>query len=287
VVLLEPLVLAGAGVRPGQYSDVNMVDVAPTMAALLGASIPASSQGRVLTEMLALTQSQMAAVRERLQEQQGRLLGLYQAAIGQEASVEQGEDAVDAYQLALETARDARLNRERLPRAMLALPVLLFPLVLMWRRRGRGLVWTLGGSVLYVVLFNLRYALLDGRTYSLSSVHSADELIMYCAITASFALLVSWLVVSLPLRSLRRRPREASELTMALTLLIAYLLALPVLWSYVLNGATVTWMLPDMATMFLAFISLIQILIVGALGLLLSGLTAVIARVVQPRAASA
>jgi hypothetical protein len=253
--------------------------VAPTLAALLGASIPASSQGRVLTEMLTLTQDQLAAVRAALQEQQSRLLDLYQLAIGQEASLEQVDDPVSAHQRALETARDARLNRERLPRALLALPVLLFPLALVWRKRGSGLAWLLGGAVLYVLLFNLRYALLDARTYSLSSVHSADELIMYCAITASLALLLSWLLASLASRWFRRRPREASELTLALMLLIVYLLALPVLWSYVLNRTLVIWTLPDMASMFLAFISLIQILIVGALGLLLAGVAALLAKV--------
>lgn len=36
IVLKEPFVLVGAGVKPGNYGDVNMVDVAPTLAALLG-----------------------------------------------------------------------------------------------------------------------------------------------------------------------------------------------------------------------------------------------------------
>jgi hypothetical protein len=51
-----------------------------------------------------------------------------------------------------------------------------------------------------------------------------------------------------------------------------------VLWSFALNGATITWTLPDMGSTFLAFIALIQILLVAALGLVLTGLTALIAR---------
>jgi hypothetical protein len=131
---------------------------------------------------------------------------------------------------------------------------------------------------LYEVLFNLRYAVLDGRTYSLSSVVSADGLIQYCAITALVALAISWLVSSLGLKAFRRGPRRAGELVLGLTFITVYLLSLPVLWSFALNGAVVTWTLPAMGSTFLAFIALIQILLVAALGLVLAGLTALIAR---------
>lgn len=47
--------LAGAGVRPGVApQDPRHVDVAPTIAALLGIEPPAGSQGRVLDEALRL-----------------------------------------------------------------------------------------------------------------------------------------------------------------------------------------------------------------------------------------
>ena len=45
IVLLEPFVLVGKGVIPGDYGDVEMVDVAPTVAAILGTNIPATNQG--------------------------------------------------------------------------------------------------------------------------------------------------------------------------------------------------------------------------------------------------
>jgi hypothetical protein len=278
IVLLEPFVLVGAGVRPGQYGDVHMVDVAPTLAAMLGANIPASSQGHVLTEMLDLTQDQLGVIRGALEAQQGQLVNLYQAAIGRQVVVQPRQDTVAAHQFALEAARTVRLNAERLPRAILALAAVLLPGAVMLRKRGHELAWLLGGAVLYGVLFNTRYAVLDGRTYSLSSVVSADGLIQYCAITALIALVVSWLLVSLGLKAFRRGPRRAGELVLGLTLITVYLLSLPVLWSFALNGATITWTLPDMGSSFLAFIALIQILLVAALGLVLAGLTALIAR---------
>lgn len=278
IVLVEPFVLVGAGIKAGHYGDVDMVDVAPTLAALLGAHIPASSQGHVLTQLLDLSPDQERAIEGTLEVQQSQLVDLYQAAIGRQVAVEPGEDTVAVHQAALEAARTARLNAERLPRAILALAVVAIPAVVMFRRRGRELAWLVGGAILYVVLFNLRYAVLDGRTYSLSSVASADELLAYCAITALLAFVASWLVSSLGLRAFRHGARRASELVLALTFVTVYLVSLPVLWSFALNGALVTWTLPGVSSMFLAFISLIQILLVAVAGLVLSGLTALIAQ---------
>ncbi len=278
IVLVEPFVLVGAGVRPGQYGDVNMVDVAPTLAAMLGANIPASSQGHARAEMLTFTQGQLAAIQSALEAQQSQLVEAYQAAIGRQIDLEPGEDVVAAHQFTLDATRTARLNAERLPRAILALIAILCPAVVMFRMRGRELAWLVGGAVLYQVLFNFRYAVLDSRTYSLSSVASADEVILYCAVTALIALVVSWLVSSLGLQAFRRGPQRAGELALGLTLVTIYLLSFPVLWSFVLNGALIAWTLPDMGSMFLAFIALIQVLLVAALGVLLTGLTALIAR---------
>ena len=48
-----PLLISGAGVRVGAVADgARIVDVAPTIAALLGARPPADAQGRVLDELL-------------------------------------------------------------------------------------------------------------------------------------------------------------------------------------------------------------------------------------------
>ena len=287
VVLVEPFMLVGAGVRPGHYADVQMVDVAPTLSAMLGAAIPASSQGQVLTEMLDLGEGQLQVLEDRLEQQQGQLLSLYQSAIGRQVAVQSGEDVVAAHQLALDASIAGRLRAERLPRSLLALALLLICVAVIFRSRGRDLAWLLAGALLYLLLFNLRYAVLDGRTYSLSSVASADELIAYSAITALLAMLGSWLVVALGLRVFRRGPRQAGTLVLGLTFLVIFLLSLPVLYSYVLNGVLVTWTLPHMSSMFLGFISLIQMLLVAVVGLLLAGLTALIARFVPSSSGSA
>jgi hypothetical protein len=119
--LIEPFVLVGAGVKPGHYSDTYMVDVAPTLAALLGANIPASSQGHVRTEMLVLKPDQLNIINIALEAQQSQILSAYQSAIGQNKAVQPANDIVSSYQSALDAARAARLDTERLPRLSLAL----------------------------------------------------------------------------------------------------------------------------------------------------------------------
>jgi hypothetical protein len=53
-VMDVPLILVGAGVRAGVRGTRPQVDLAPTLAALLGVAVPASNQGRPLLDGLAL-----------------------------------------------------------------------------------------------------------------------------------------------------------------------------------------------------------------------------------------
>ena len=54
IVLEEPFILAGKGVRPGTYGSVQMVDVAPTLAAILGMNQPAIAEGKPQTQLMNL-----------------------------------------------------------------------------------------------------------------------------------------------------------------------------------------------------------------------------------------
>ncbi|HEX2685624.1 MAG TPA: alkaline phosphatase family protein [Kofleriaceae bacterium] len=54
-VLAVPLIAAGAGIRPGTTAvDARLIDIAPTVAALLALPAPGHGLGRTLTEILAL-----------------------------------------------------------------------------------------------------------------------------------------------------------------------------------------------------------------------------------------
>jgi hypothetical protein len=145
--------------------------------------------------------------------------------------------------------------------------------------------WLLAGAMLAVALFHLRYAVLAGRTYSLSSVTSSDDLIAFVAVTGLLTFAVSWVVTAFPLRTFRSGPRRAASLTIALTLVTVYLLSLPILWSYALNGLFVTWALPEFGSLFLGMISGVQALAVAAGGLILCGVAALIAWLVSRKGA--
>ena len=61
-VMTVPLVMAGAGIKPGAIStDARLVDIAPTAAALLGIPAPGHGLGRTLTELLTLDEQGRAA----------------------------------------------------------------------------------------------------------------------------------------------------------------------------------------------------------------------------------
>jgi hypothetical protein len=168
--LIEPFVLVGAGVKPGHYSDTYMVDVAPTLTALLGANIPASSQGHVRTEMLVLKPDQLNIINIALEAQQSQMHKAYQTAIGQNKAVQPAKDIVSSYQSALDAARAARLGTERLPRLILAIIIMCLPAGVFILKRGREVAWLLVGAILYIIVFNFRYAIIDHRTYSLTDV---------------------------------------------------------------------------------------------------------------------
>jgi len=283
VTLIEPFVLVGAGVRPGAYHDLQMVDIAPTLAALLGVNMPAANQGHVLSAMLDISPGYEQTIKTALEHQQGQLLHTYQSAIGVQATLQPGDDPVELHQAALYAARDIRLRTERWPRFTFVFVLLLCSMILLHRSRPKNLNWPITAAGLYFLIFNLRYALVDQRAYSLSSVLYPEELIIYIASTVLIALSAAWLIAAFGQRIFRKAPLQAVESTLGQTLTIIYLLALPAWWHYAQHGIFVIWTLPDMAGSFLALLSLLQIIFVVAFGLLLAGIAALIARLTPTR----
>ncbi len=283
IVLVEPFVLVGAGVKAGSYGDVNMVDVAPTLAALLGVNTPASNQGHVRTEMLNLDARRVSSIQDALNAQQSQLAAAYQAALGQPVTVKPDADRVAATQNAMDEAKMNRINAERGPRYAIALIAAFVPLIVFVTRRGRTVLWPLIGAVIYLAMFNLRYAVIDGRTYSLSSVTGATDVILYCAITVLIAFGLSWLITTSVSGAFGRGSRSASGFTLSLALTTVYLLSLPVWLHFALNGPLVTWALPDFLTSFLAFLSLTQMLMVAALGIVFAGVSALLGAFARKR----
>jgi hypothetical protein len=277
ITLVEPFIATGAGIVPGAYGDIHMVDLAPTVAALLGTNIPAANQGSVLTEMLALTTEQKTAVQLALSKQQSGLLDAYGKGIQRTINGNVPSLTVEKAQSLLEAAKSSRLTVERIPRFIVVMLLLAAIGFLIWKNWNRNFAWMGIAAILYALLFHLRYALLAGRTYSLSSVASADDIINFTAMTAIISLAIPWWVLFTYLGVFKMTPRRAAEIAFELTFAVLLLVSLPALWSFALNGPLVGWTLPDMGSMFLGFICILQALVVAAAGILLSGASAYIA----------
>lgn len=280
IVLLEPFVMAGAGVVRGQYGAVDMVDVAPTVAVLLGTNLPALAQGQALTDMLARPNSERANLISASIAQQRTLYETYAKAMGVEAApitLDPNHYPITIFQSVMTSIKNERLGRERQPRFALAIVLAFIPAYILFLKRGAQVAWLLGGGLLYTLLFHLRYAVLDRRTYSLSSVASADDIILYTAVTTLLAFGLAWLSGMIGLRAFKKKPLEAAETSLALTFVTLYLTSLPALWSFALNGALVTWTLPDFGSLFLGFLSILQMLDITVSGLLVTGIAALVA----------
>jgi len=270
IVLLEPFVMSGKGVIPGNYGNVQMVDVAPTVATILGTSIPATNQGHPLISMYDFSLDQVNAINNELSSQQAQLARLYQEAIGEPVNVPQSQDIVTATQTAMDRARDSLLNVQRLPRGIVTFIVIFFLLTLTaWHARPYY-NWMFIGMVCYMLVFNIKYLLIDHKTYSLSSVIDTTNLIGSTALTTLLALFVAWLVVILGTRIYLLKPRKAADLTLKFILVNLSFVAIPVMVHYFLNGAVITWTLPNFLISFVGLIFMIQAMMVAAIGLFLT-----------------
>ncbi len=283
--LLEPMVLAGAGVRRGNYGDVQMVDVAPTVAALLGTNLPASTQGQVHSEMLKLPSATLSALPAAVTAQQTQLLTDYARSIGVTVKIPEGSD-VAAYQAEIASAQAARSDAERLPRGILSAAILALPLYLILSHSRRTVLWFLAGAVIYVALFNLGYAVLEGKPYSLSWVLSEMGLILTLVITSAVSVVIAWIAWGLGSGTFRQAPLPAARAAQGMFSMTIYLLLIPLLVHFTLNGAVPSLTLPEMWTAYVGLLSLVQILFVAVLGLILMGLTSLIASWVRPGKAS-
>ena len=280
VCLLEPFIIAGAGVNPGQYADMQMVDVAPTLSALMGINLPASTQGEVKTAMLALPQSVTENLPDAVKVQQSALLMTYASAFDKQSTALKMLEStqVSDYQAVIHSLRTQKLFSDRIKRTLPTALLLAVAVTLLIRQRKNGSrAWLLGGLG-FLLLFNLWYAVIDQRVYSLSTIISEEELILYVAITAAVSMILVWFITSLYMKSFSGSASENGLKTLYLGFTVVFIAGLPVLASYLINGPVVSWTLPDYLTSFLALLGLIQVLVVSALTPLLAGLTALITK---------
>ncbi|MBE0688437.1 MAG: alkaline phosphatase family protein [Anaerolineaceae bacterium] len=279
ITLVEPFIMVGNRVLPGVYDDIFMVDVAPTLAALSGINLPATTQGRVLTEMINFSRSTLNELKIETARQQSQLLAAYATAIGQplpeEATNADPNLAVLDYQNELEDLQQSKLNRERLIRFGIAGLVFLFLVLLLWRLKPIGWLNLVLGAILFSVLFHVSYITFGQKLYSYSTVISPTQLVLingiFTIISLSITLLLltfqNWIVMDLKQNFIK---------ILDLGLFIMVVTSLPLIAHILWNGLFATWNLPDLALHYLALLSLIQIFFIGLGILFLSLATGII-----------
>jgi hypothetical protein len=275
---MEPFVIAGMGAKVGVQTEIDMVDVAPTIAALLGVRIPASAQGQVRVDLVSLSPSVLESLPGLIEIQQTTLTTAYANALRK--PITPGEldfgDGVFQYQNVISSLRNSKLLGERILRSIPAAVLLGVAFTLLWRKRKDGAGGWVIGALICAALFNFRYAILSQNTYSLSSVKGEMELIVYTAVTAVSAFVIAYLVNMLINKVLNKKPVNAAFNTFGLGYTTILVLAIPVILSFVLNGVLITWTLPDYLTSYLSLIALIQILVISAVTILFSGISALL-----------
>jgi hypothetical protein len=282
-VTSEPFLLVGAGVVPGEYPAVQMVDVAPTLAVLLGINLPASTQGLPRNEMLALSLDQQIALEAAVAIQQKQLADHYLTAIGDVSSIGSDLNIVSTASERMQSARLARLHAERLPRFLLAFALSIIPVGLLFWKRSPRLARLLAGALIFQVVYHFRYAVLMGKGYSFSYVVGPAELILDGLVNALVAFVIAWLVCCVGDLQLFRQPRTIAQETLNLALVVLLPPFFIVLWSYAMDGLWVRWTLPDFGRVFMALFALVQMLAIGCLGILFSGVGAFTAIILRRR----
>jgi hypothetical protein len=283
IAKLEPFVIAGAGIKPGNYGDINQVDVAPTLAALFGSNIPASTQGRVLTEMLALSDSTLVNVATDTTLQQTQLLETYAAAIGKplKNGVDPSLTSVADFQKVLEGIRSNKLLGERIPRAILA--GLLFAGVVVWFLKFAGKkmgILTLF-SVANIGIAVLGYGIMTKWVYSFSTLNpdaAQTQMILFSAGIALVSSLTLWLVYMLTQKAFKTGALSAAFSSEGLTWSLLLVIAVPMLINVTLNGFLPTWTLPNISASFIGLLAMLQLVLLSLFGLILMGISALVAK---------
>lgn len=279
ITLEEPFIMVGKGIKSGVYEDILMVDVAPTLAALIGINLPASTQGRVLTDMMFMPSNTITNLKSETARQQSQLVAAYANAIGQslpaEATDASANITVQQYQQALEGVQQSRLNRERMLRIAIAVVLLLAVLVFIWKKKPKGLMNLLLAALLYTAIYHFSYVTFGPKVYSYSSVVSPTQLVVINGIFAFIALIIAWLLFTFQnwiTLDIKQNLSKAADIALFIILITSLPLIAHILW----NGLFATWMLPDLMLHYLALISLIQIFFVSVGVLLLVIVTGII-----------
>jgi type I phosphodiesterase/nucleotide pyrophosphatase len=263
-VIHVPLVLVGGPVRAGTTGVAEQIDLAPTVSALLGIQIPASSQGRPLLDLLDLAPAARRRVLESLQQQRENFVAQYVAwvsgrppasprasGLARAQTIEAGLGPIDHE---AQVARDLRLEDEARSRLGALLAFLLLPLLAVAGLRALGLfsnaelslgvLAAIGATILYHALFPVL-----GLDYSFSAVNRDEYLGAFFAKDMALAAAACGVAVMAAAAWMERRLRPApagalSRVAWLGAATFAYLFMVRMAFVYWRNGVFLRWHMP-------------------------------------------
>lgn len=292
VVLVQPFVMVGKGVVPGNLGDIQQADVAPTVAALLGAAPPSATQGHILLDALDLTVEQKTEKLVSMAHQRIALGNVYLDSIGEgplsdvapgdaavaqssievrnyESAAQLAEYAIDQVDSEMEIATERRLLAERAYRRVFAVVAVILPLYLVYRKRSVRVLFLGFAALVSLAVYHLYFAR-TGNVYSLSTIPGLEPFLVSTLTGTALGLGVGVLIVALRLWVERERDwLNIASATYGFVFLTLYLIGIQLAVAYLYNGFTITWHLPDLAVGFHQFVAMIQWLVVSAIGLVL------------------
>jgi hypothetical protein len=227
-----------------------MVDVAPTIAALLGLPFPATNQGKVAWEALDM--------------------------LGHEPPLRARWEQQQALVAARIPARETVLAQQKQTRVFPALGAALVTVgciaLVLWQRRERSGRLLPAVAVYYACYFGL-FALL-GLGYSLSSISREEYLYSFLGsdlLAAAIALAAACLIAG--------RPADKDpSIMLDLSLLIAGTVALQVIVIYYRYGLMMEGFLPPLGASFKAYLDLLQIVAIAPTCAVMFGVLSAIQR---------
>jgi len=317
-VLNVPLVFVGEAARNGVgpaagegASDfpagASQVDIAPTIAALLGMSVPTHTVGTILDQAvdiptaslaesfialgrtrLAFSRAYAAAVAGELEPSSALAAASNDIAAGGEYVDEawvhltagSADEALDRARIGLavidggrDRVRAARIEAERAGRLPTALALALLPLLpLFYLARNRWFGLSLVGAALYFAAYNLLFFAVHGFRWSLS-IFNEETLVesFFAGRMLEAALIIAGLGLLLGAAAGSKRGCSGPELAegaATMSYLVAYGLGLQVILFYYLYGVSFGWYIPNLVWGFKFYIDLLQLVPTGLASLL-------------------
>ncbi len=282
-----PLVMVGHGIIAGEYSPVRLEDIAPTLAALLGTRLPIMAEGCPLFDMVQLQGEVLAHDWLLLATQKVAWAQTYLEALRQSTSqallqqdlrtstssfrLGNHSSAIAAAQLVSEeataivtTARKARIEAERWPRAFILAVGIIAPLVFFWIKRPARLGVILIAALMTMTVLYVLYRL-GGQDFSFALL---SDVASYLGVPLTRDVLIGLMVGSLVmffgfLSVPPSRWQAALTTTCDYTLLVCYIVALPIFVAYWQHGAWITWYLPNPPMLALQMLALHHLVTLG------------------------